>query len=59
MYGKFPIEDGVYLAGNLSPVYNRLEIDTVTVKGTDVYVEDEPRPFIFHDFDYWSEKLSK
>lgn len=55
-FQKYPKEDGQYNAGNLSPVFNRLEIDLVTVIGEDVFVGGDKKPFIFNDFDYWSDK---
>ena len=48
-FQKYPKEDGQYSAGNLSSVFNGLEIDVVTVIG-------DKKPFILNDFDYWSDK---
>lgn len=55
-FKKYPIEDGKYNAGNLSPAFHRLEIDFVTVVDQDVFVDGDKDPFTFQDFDYWSDK---
>lgn len=54
-FKKYPEQDGTYIAGNHSQMYNRLEIEKVMVIGQDVFVEDDKHPFIFTDFDFWSD----
>lgn len=58
-YQNFPKEDGTYFAGNFNKHLNRLEVAKVSVVGQDVYVENDPKPFIYTDFDFWSDKETK
>lgn len=54
---NFPIENGVYFAGNLNKRNQRLEINKVNVIGLDVTTEDGTDGFIFSDWDFWSDKV--
>lgn len=52
---KYPEQDGTYITGNHNQFHNRLEIETVKVIGMDVFVDGDEQPFIFTDFDFWSD----
>lgn len=54
-FKKYPKKDGIYTAANHNEFLNRLEIETVTVVGEEVFVEGDLSPFIFKDFDFWSD----
>lgn len=54
-----PSQDGAYIAGNYNKMKSRLEIGAVVVIGTDVFVVGDSEPFIFTDFDFWSDKLKQ
>jgi hypothetical protein len=59
LYKNYPKTNGAYYAGNHSTHHNRLEIDSVCVVDGEVYTDNDPKPFIFTDFDYWSEQVTK
>lgn len=52
---NFPTQDGIYFAGNYNHFHNRLEVDSVTVVGKECFVAGDTEPFLFTDFDYWSD----
>ena len=58
-FRKHPQQDGKYLAANHNKMHNRLEIEKVSVVNGEVFVEGDSEPFIFTDFDFWSEPLTE
>ena len=56
---NFPIENGVYFAGNLNKRNQRLEINKVSVDRLDVSIEDGTCGFVFSDWDFWSDKVEE
>lgn len=59
LYKNYPKANGAYYAGNHATFNNRLEIESVYLVDEEVYIDTDPRPYIFTDFDYWSEQVNK
>lgn len=54
-FKKYPEQDGVYVTGNHNELHSRLEIETVRVVGKEVFIDGDEYPYIFTDFDFWSD----